>query len=194
MRRRSSDQEDEEDEDEDQTPIEALLKLASSGTSCLPLTKEENRGEVEPKQQQQQTSTTSSSLSFTFSSLGTHLHRQLVLTFIASYRHQLLYVLLYVLNYLLVSSIFSSSSAAVAGCISLNSNSNSACELNFDDEIAFKENAFSLCYTVLYVGLLTAYRSTALFTDHVHCFRAEFRNGTKKRTTRVCLFVYIPTF
>ena len=188
MRRRTSDQENEEDE-EDQTPIEALLKLASSGTSSLPLTKEENRGEVEPKQtQHQQTS------SFTFSSLGTHLHRQLVLTFIASYRHQLLYILLYVLNYLLVSSIFSSSSAAVAGCVSLNSNSNSACELSFDDEIAFKENAFSLCYTVLYVGLLTIYRSTALFTDHVHCFRAEFRNGTKRRTTRVCLFVYIPFF
>lgn len=165
------------EENEDETPIETLLKLASSeNCKILPLKTTKMDSQIESPSQQTPITKSQSQNPSSFSSFTTHFHRQLVLTFFASYRLQLLYILLYILNYLLVSRIFSSSSAGAAGCVSINSNS-SSCELSFEEEIDFKENAFNLCYTVLYVGLLTIYRSTAVFTDQVQVFKAEFRNG-----------------
>lgn len=163
----------------DQSPIEALLKLASSDGDAIQRLRKEISKKTYQVTESRQEKSPKRKCTFSLADLRTHLHRQLYLTFIASYRLQLLYVLLYALNYLLVSSVFSATSEA-AGCISIpdsNSSFTSSCELSFEEEIEFKENAFSLCYTVLYVGLLMIYQSTALFTDNVRSFRSEFRNG-----------------
>lgn len=172
-----------EDEGVDESPIEALLKLACAGGDAIQSlrdyeTSTKRTTQSEEEEEEDGKSWKRKCTAFSTSDLRTHLHREVYLTLIASYRLQLLYVLLYALNYLLVWSVFSATSAA-AGCISTNSNSSlsSGCELSFQEEIEFKENAFSLCYTLLYVGLLMIYRSTALFTDNVRSFRSQFTNG-----------------